>query len=161
MMGLTPEISFDLGNIITGAIAITSLIVSLYKKNHEIRTSSITSQRMEWIKDVIMLCAEFLIEYNKDTPNVVKLQELEIKIKLHGRKKTENPDGDYEKLYAAIENCIKDVIKNDNCDKKEHEDDMLVASQDMLQSVWKRMKQEAGISKNRDKKYEKKLGLQR
>ncbi len=158
---MIPEISFDLGNIITGVIAITSLIVSLYNKNHEIRSSSITNQRMDWIKDVRELCAEFLIEFNKDVPQKDRLQELGIRIKLHGRSsKGSNLNKDYNDLYTAIDACIQDVINNNFSEKEDHKELLLAASQDMLQSVWNRMKQEAGVSKRREIKYEKKRGLQ-
>ena len=147
---MNPEVYAFIGQIITSLIAIASLVVSLSMKFHELKASSITIQRIDWIKTVRDLCAEFIIEFSKDAPKKSKLDELAIRIKLYGRRKNDRITNDYYNLYEGIDKCLKKWNTTNTQEKEKYKDLMIGVSQDMLQSAWDHMKRESGISEKRD-----------
>ena len=108
----------------------------------------ISQLKVEWIKTVREYCADFLIEFQKDKPNIELLKELFIKIKLYGY-------GDvYTQLFKSLNECIlflerpvKEQIENK---KNKLLQNLIDECQKVLNGVWWRVKKEAGITKLAD-----------
>lgn len=149
------DIVVNLVNLLTAITALLAVITSVFSyllSKRRATIEHITVNRMDWIKEVRQLCADFLSEFNSDSANADKLKELYIHIQLYGYGKP------YEALFEALEVCI-DHANFTSCQKKKYSDKALFCAQQVLHDVWLRMKREAGISKKTDEKMEKLASL--
>lgn len=135
-------------SIITTVTVIVTVIISalnylLTKKR--LISEVISTNRMNWITQVREYCSAFIIELDKAYPDIHVLKELQIKILLYGR-----GGGPYDKLFNSLERGIS-VVENQGYnidDKQDAVKYIIVATQEVLNDVWKRMKMEAGISED-------------
>ena len=138
----------NLGDLLTAIAALLAVVISVFSyflSKRRAATEHITVNRMDWIKEVRQLCADFLLEFCSSSADVERLNELYIRIQLYGYGKP------YEALFEALEACIGHA-DGTSCQKKEYADAALRCAQQVLQEVWWRMKREAGISERADKK---------
>lgn len=142
----------DKMEIFSVSIALFTTLISLlcyFNSKRLTVTGSITKNRIEWIKEVREYCSNFLVEFNKEAPNVTVLRELYIKIQLYGY-------GDvYKELFESLKHGIEfienDVGMSHSQDKNKISQEIIKYSQEILNGVWWRMKREGGISAIRDK----------
>lgn len=127
-------------------IALILTLVNLTFKKQKISNEIITSNRIEWIRSVRSLLAQFVEIYTTTPQDKQSLMIIKYKITLYFRKDV--------KSYNAVTNQIQKCIDLGSFNTKEC--DLLVEyAQKMLSEVWIRMKREAGISLNQDNKYSK------
>ena len=65
--------------LLSAIAALFAVVVSLFSYFHARRqttTESITTNRMDWIREVRGYCKEFLIEFGKEHPDIRRLKEL-------------------------------------------------------------------------------------
>lgn len=145
--------------IITLIVAILSFIVSIataittfVNKRNQIKTETITENRVVWIKDVRDLVMSFLEIYinpslDKEEKRI-NLIILYSKINLYFRKKVKS----YDELTKALEKCIQEEYSSKNLNL------LIDKSQNVFAEVWKRAKYESGINDKENESYEKLFG---
>jgi len=142
--------SLNISDIVSATTAFLAVVISLlsyFNSRRKTTIDSITTNRMEWIKEVRNYCASFLFEFNKSTPDLNVLRDLSMKIQLHGYGDT------YTELFDSLNECIQ-LAEKGNTDvyaKDFASQQLLQSSQEVLNGVWWRMKREAGISAMKDK----------
>lgn len=131
-----------LGSCVAVVIAIYSSVIS--KRNLVVET--ITKNRINWITEFRSLLSEFTTKYISHADKC-ELKILREKLALYAD--FSNKSAEYISLFEQIDKCV------DNKYKSEDDKDLtklILCSQQMLSSVWKRMKMEAGISKRNEKR---------
>lgn len=128
--------------------SIISIIVTLHNHQKQVKTETITRNRIDWIKDVRLLVMEFLTIYIDDSLSEnqrnQKLILTKNKICLYLRKEVTS----YQNLVNALNVCIDNKYDTDKCNY------LIEKTQEVLSEVWIRTKMEAGITKREDNKYE-------
>ena len=136
-----------------GAVsAIIISIFSLFESKRKLITSAISSNRIKWIADVREAMNEFLAEYLKGLNaerNQYNLRIARAKIELFmSGSKT------YKLFLAQLEKCSTEDFSADDYNN------FIIQAQDVLNSTWRLMKREAGITYKREKRLTKKLELE-
>ena len=130
--------------VISGIAAIIS-IGSLVVSRRKLINTTITSNRIEWINSVRSLVQQFVVEYRKNDTDLKKNSAVSIKLYLRHDVKI------YQPFISQLDACTKNSYDDTECEK------LIVATQDMLNDVWNRMKREAGISKRSEARLKERL----
>jgi len=128
------KISDPLSLVIASVAAIVS-IISVIISSKNVITTTISANRIRWIEDIRSLVCKLLNEYRQPSPNKSVLVETVSLILLYLNRYNKG----YEFFVISIKKCITAPYSEKN------EIDILDATQDVLNSVWRRMKREAGI----------------
>ena len=134
--------SISIIDILTAIAAIIALGVSIwsaYISKRNLIASAITSNRIEWIKTVRSLIADFLKEYEKKSEDKSELINIYEELMLYF-----NPTG---KTYVSLVNALKTCLDETKEYSIENSCAVISGAQTLLDSTWVRMKREAGISK--------------
>ena len=126
--------------LLTAVVALAAIVVSIISamiSRTNVITTAISTNRIEWISAVRELIFEFLSEYRSESPDKKKLGLLSTHIMLYLNRRND----DYILLVSALQKCL-DTGYTDALYA-----DLVDAAQDVLNSVWLRMKREAGIRK--------------
>lgn len=130
-------------DIITAVAAFFALFISIYSaaiSRNEVVSSSISSSRIDWIKEVRKLLYEFLSEYRHQNRKDVMI-DLYTHIVLFF-----NHRGDtYKNLIESMKKCINNGYSDENYWN------VVTFGQHALDLSWRRMKREAGVSFKREK----------
>lgn len=129
---------FDFITIFLAFAAFVISIVTAITNRKKLITSAISSNRIEWIKEVRALMFDFINEYKINT-NKTRLHILASQIMLYL-----NRQNDYSEFVDAIRRCVDFEYSESN---HLH---LVNSTQDMLNSVWRRMKLETGLNTNYD-----------
>ena len=134
---------------IAGFTSLIAIVISIYNATMEKRrlvTETITKNRIEWIKELrqIMIC--FAESYKSNSKDDMETHFIKLSFYLNHNNKI------YERLLSALKDCFNDSVFNDK-----HNDNLIMASQDVLSSAWIRMKREAGIRWRTEKMHTKQL----
>lgn len=129
--------------IVASAISLATYFTDIRKHKEDIVTQAITVNRIEWITNVRKLIGEFLSAYMIEKPEK-ELNILRMQIELYIRN-----NEDYRELSLALENCCKKDYSEDNLNE------LIKASQIVLQRVWRRIKVEGGQRKKDDERMRK------
>jgi len=129
--------------------AITAIIVSIFSFFQSKRNSvltSISSNRINWINELRNEIHEFLKEYLRQGENEYKLRMIRAKIELY----LSNSEF-YSDFSKQLKQCSERPFSEDDYNKLVNE------AQIVFNDVWRRMKREAGISYNSDKRLSRKI----
>ncbi len=134
MLNLTVvEISTIILSIIATIISLCSVVIN----KRQLVNTTITNNRIKWINSVRELTHEFLREYLKrENSDQYKKECIYVKICLFLRNDVEI----YQKFLDLIKKCTYEKFE-DNMTIE-----LVIETQILLNSVWNRMKREAGIS---------------
>lgn len=146
-------------NKITLAVSILSFIVSIataittfINGRNNIKTKTITENRVIWIKDVRNLVMDFLEVYINQASNKeekrINLITLSSKINLYFRKNVKS----YDDLTNILNKCIEEEYSDENLQL------LIEKSQIVFGDVWKRAKYESGITDKENELYERIFG---
>lgn len=131
-------------NFSTVLAAFLALLISLYSawiSKRGVVTEAISSNRIEWVGNVRKLLFSFLAEYRKALPDSEILINVYTQIVLYC-----NPQGDtYKGLITAMK-CGINTGYSDECYWS-----IVREGQKVLDSSWRRMKREAGVTFWREK----------
>ncbi len=136
---------FDFLTIFLALAAFVISIITAMTHRKELITSAISSNRIEWIKEVRALMFDFITEYKINT-NKTRLHILSSHIMLYL-----NRQNDYSEFVDAVRRCVDLEYSETN---HLH---LVNSTQDMLNSVWRRMKLETGLKVNYDNNVKAKL----
>ena len=134
---------------VAGVASLIALIISVYNSLIEKRrliAETITKNRIEWIINVRRLLIEFLDNYY--SANAIGMLLVHDKVALY----MNNYNPNYNKLLIAMRTCAYD-----NPQSRESIDSVILLSQEVLSSVWIRMKREAGIKRKNEAAFLNKL----
>jgi len=136
--------------VITSFLATVFSISALFVSKRRIYTDIITSSRLKWINSLREKINEFIIiyyeEYSKPTEQRTKLTMKQFEIELFFNY-TYNNDG-----YKGLKKCLSVYLEYPENHLIKNHDDLIIQSQHVLDAAFVRAKEEAGISKIKDKK---------
>ena len=132
---MTPEV---ISAWIAAAVAVIAAVFQLVVNNKKQAIEAVTVNHLEWINNVRAILNDFISEYVKrDDANKTKLLELACRFQLFTRK----TNSDYSKLTSLLTECSKS--ENEFCEAQLEE--LITCSQEVLNSVWTRVKIESEI----------------
>lgn len=137
----------EIQDAITATLSVIALLLTLINlifTKQKISNEIITSNRLEWIRSVRSLLAQFVEIYTTTPHDKQALMIIKYKVTLYFRKDVKS----YNAVADQIQKCI-DL----GCFNTEECDLLVEYVQNMLSEVWIRMKREAGISFKEDDKY--------
>jgi len=129
--------------VIATAISGATLVHNIVKHNKDSVLHSITLNRIEWIKQMRELVAQFLCAYIDKEPESV-LRKVKVRIELLVRN---NYSDDYSHLVKALEECCKTAYSKETTDLT---NEVVLATQYSLYCAWTRMKIESGQRKKKN-----------
>lgn len=133
-------------------VSILSVIISLVINKNEIKTETITKNRIEWINRVRDLISDFLDIYMDEsiekTEKNKRLSLIKNKISLYLRANVNS----YNHLLKSLNKCIEHGYVNTICNE------LIENAQLVFSEVWIRAKIESGISSRENIKFEKMFG---
>ena len=138
--------AIDYLTLISAIVAVIVSILSLMESKRRLILSAITSNRIIWISELREAMQEFLKEYlaMSDDKNSLRVSRVKIELYISG-----------SKMYAAfsnqLEKCSIDPFSEEDYKK------FIENAQDVLNSTWRRMKREAGISFSFDNRLAQKM----
>ncbi len=130
--------------IVLSSLSFVLSAIGIYQARRNLILNSITQNRIVWISEVRKLLVEFIEFYKEGNKEKLKIQMY--KIELYMRRGVIS----YDNLAKAMENCCNTDYCEGNCQQ------LIFCAQDVLSSVWIRMKREAGMRKREDEQ----LGLE-
>ncbi len=129
--------------LVTSVSAFLISLINITINKRKISTETISKNRIDWIKDVRELVAEFISLYvNKAPKNEQKI--IRNKICLYMRSGVIS----YSEFLDQMDICINEDYSDENCNK------LISKAQIVFSDVWIRMKMESGIKNKDDKRFE-------
>lgn len=126
-----------------------TIIITLFNEKKRVKTATVTHNRVDWIKDVRCIITDFLNTYIDASTDMTerkrKLKLFKGKACLYFRKGVNS----YDDLVHKMDECIEDA----SFDEK-HCEELIEKAQVVFSDVWKRIKQESGITKKEDNRYQ-------
>lgn len=136
-------ITFICSVVIATLISLATFLFEIQKHKQNLITHTLTTNRLQWIADVRALLNEFLCAYIDQKPEK-ELRKLKAHIELF---LVDKPT--YQELTPCMENCCSHSYTEESYKK------LIIASQNVLQEVWIRIKIEGGQNKATDEKIQK------
>lgn len=146
MLAANDWITLIFSVVIATAISGATLVHNIVKHNKDSVLHSITLNRIEWIKQIRELVAQFLCAYiDKEPESVLRKVKVRIELLVHN-----NYSDDYSHLVKALEECCKNAASAYSKETTDLTNEVVLATQYSLYRVWTRMKIEGGQSKKKD-----------